>query len=107
MAQGHELQVRRQIRLDDGRKCHILFISESEQGRLPSIFKAVSAGSVLTIGDTDRFAEAGGIIGLYNLDEKVQFSINLEQAHNASLQINSQLLKLAKIVRREAREDGQ
>ena len=107
LAQGRELQVRRQVRLEDARSCHILFISESERPRLATIFKAVAAGSVLTIGDTDRFAESGGIIGLYDLDEKVQFSINLEQAHSASLQINSQLLKLARIVRREPREDAQ
>jgi len=68
---------------------------------------AVSGASVLTVSDVDRFAEAGGVIGLYNIDNNVQFSINLEQARSASLQINSQLLKLAKIVRRDAREDGQ
>jgi len=107
LAQGRELKVRRQVRLESARSCHILFIAESEHARLGSVLRAVSGASVLTVSDVDRFAEAGGVIGLYNIDNNVQFSINLEQARSASLQINSQLLKLAKIVRRDAREDGQ
>jgi hypothetical protein len=58
------------------------------------------------VSDIDRFAERGGVIGLYNIDNKLRFSINPEQAHSASLQVNSQLLKLAKIVH-DTREDGQ
>jgi hypothetical protein len=106
LAQGHELTVRRQVRLEDARSCHILFIAESEHARFAAVLRAVSGASVLTISDIDRFAESGGVIGLYNLDNNVQFSINLEQARSASLQINSQLLKLAKIVGRDAREGG-
>jgi hypothetical protein len=107
VAQGHELQVRRRVRMEDAKSCHILFVAASERGRLASILRAVSDASVLTISDIDRFAEAGGVIGLYDIDNKVQFSINLEQARSALLQINSQLLKLAKIVQGEARKDGQ
>jgi len=105
-AQGHELQVRRHIRPEDVRSCHILFVAESERARLGSIFREVSGASILTVSDIDHFAEVGGVIGFYDLDNKVQFSINPEQAHDAMLQINSQLLKLARIVGRSAREDG-
>ena len=107
VAQGHEVRVRRRVRLDDAKSCHILFIAASERGRLPAILRALNGASVLTISDIDGFAEAGGVIGLYNVDNKVQFSINPEQARSGSLQINSQLLKLAKIVGHGAREDGQ
>jgi hypothetical protein len=106
LAQGHELQVRRPVRLEDIKTCHILLVSESERNKLAPIFHAVSGASILTISDLDRFAEAGGIIGLYNVDNQVQFAINLEVSRSASLQINSQLLKLAKIVRSSANEDG-
>jgi hypothetical protein len=107
VAQGHELRVRRRVRLDDAKSCHILFVATSERGRLAAILHALAGASVLTISDIDGFAEAGGVIGLYNVDNKVQFSINQEQARSASLQINSQLLKLAKIVGRDTREDSQ
>jgi hypothetical protein len=106
VAQGHELQVRRKVRLEETRPCHILFVADSERTRLPAILRAVAGASVLTVSDMDRFAEAGGVIGLYDVDNRVQFSVNLDQARSATLQINSQLLKLARIVRRDAREDG-
>jgi hypothetical protein len=106
LAQGHEVQVRRQVRVEDARSCHILFIAQSERTRLRSILRALAGASVLTVSDLDRFAESGGVIGLYDEDNKVHFSINLDQARRASLQINSQLLKLAKIVERDAREDA-
>jgi hypothetical protein len=107
LAQGHELHVRRRVHLEDAKSCHILFVAESEHARLPAVLRAVSGGSVLTISEIDRFAELGGVIGLYKDDNNIRFSINLEQAQAALLQINSQLLKLAKIVGRRAREDGQ
>ena len=98
LAQGHELQVRRRIRLEDAKACHILFVADSERTRLAAVLHSVSGASVLTVSDIDRFAELGGVIGLYNVDNKLRFSINPEQARSASLQVNSQLLKLAKIV---------
>jgi hypothetical protein len=106
LAQGHELQVRRQVLLEEVKSCHILFVSESERGNLAPIFRALAGTSVLSISDMDRFAEAGGMIGLYKVDNQVQFAINLDAARDASLQINSQLLKLARIIRRSANEGG-
>ena len=98
LAQGHEVHVRRRVRPEEARSCHILFVAESEHAQLAAILRAVSGASVLTISEIDRFAEAGGIIGLYKVDNKLRFSVNLEQAHASLLEINSQLLKLAKIV---------
>jgi hypothetical protein len=106
LAQGHELSVRHRVGLKDARSCHVLFVAQSEQPQLAAVLRAVSDASVLTISDIDRFAESGGVIGLYNVDNKVQFSVNLDQARRALLQINSQLLKLAKIVHQDAPEDG-
>jgi hypothetical protein len=105
IAQGREVQVLRLVRLDDVRSCHILFISESERSRLATLLHAVAGAHVLTISDLDHFAEAGGMIGLYSLDDRIQFSINLQAAQGASLKISSQLLKLARIVQHDVRED--
>lgn len=107
LAQGHELRVRRHVRLEDARSCHLLFVAQSERARLAAVLRAVSGASVLTISDIDRFAEAGGVIGLYEVDSNVHFSINRDRARSAMLQINSQLLKLAKIVEPDAHQDGQ
>jgi len=105
VAHGREVQVRRPVRLEDARTCHILFIAEAERARVAPALLAVAGASVLTISDADHFAENGGVIGLYRLDDRIQFSVNLERARGASLQISSQLLKLARIVAPDAREE--
>lgn len=79
-------------------KCHILFISESEKGRLARIFNLLNYSSVLTVADLEGFASAGGMINLIMKDKKVSFEINLKAARKADLKISSQLLKLAVMV---------
>src|SRR5258708_8684937 len=48
LAQGRELKVRRQIRLEGARACHILFIAESEHARLRSVRRAASGARAPT-----------------------------------------------------------
>ena len=75
--------------------CHVLFIGTSEKVRLPEIFKALSAASVLTIGESDSFVEDGGIIGFYTDGTKVRFQINDQAARQAGLKISAKLVVLA------------
>jgi hypothetical protein len=73
----------------------ILFISSSETRRLPEIFAALRDSNVLTIGETDRFLESGGMINFVREGTKIRFQINEEAAKNAGLKISSKLLSLA------------
>ncbi|HUJ15343.1 MAG TPA: YfiR family protein [Thermoanaerobaculia bacterium] len=83
---------------DAAREADILFISASEQSNLPRILETVDARPVLTVGDMDRFASRGGIVGFRVEGTSVRFEINLQQAEKARLKMSSQLLKLARIV---------
>lgn len=78
--------------------CHILFIRQSEQQYLPQIFDSLKNVPVLTIGDMQKFAHAGGIVNLIMVGNKVRFEINLNAAQHANLKLSSKLLKLAQIV---------
>jgi len=77
----------------------MMFIAESEERRIPELLRVVKGSPVLTVGDVDGFAEAGGMIGLINADNRVQFEINNEAAQRANLKISSQLLRLARLVK--------
>ncbi len=83
---------------DSPEKCHILFVSASEHGRLGTILESLSGMPVLAVGDTPRFARSGGIIRLETVDNRVRFEINLGAAQNAKLKLDSRLLRLARIV---------
>ncbi len=79
--------------------CQILFVSSSEAGNLENILRGVLGNPVLTIGDTGGFAQRGVALNFYLENQKVRFEINLDAAKRARLNISSQLLKLARIVR--------
>jgi hypothetical protein len=53
---------------------------------------------VLTIGDTEGYAEQGVMVNFYLEDNMVRIEINIDAARRAGLNISSQLLKLARIV---------
>ncbi len=57
-----------------------------------------TTGPVLTVSDIDGFAEQGGIIGLSLNGERVEFTVNLRAARQAGIKLNSQLLRLGRVV---------
>jgi len=74
----------------------VLFINPSESKYYEEIIDIVKDNSVLTIGETRDFLEAGGIIKFVVEQKKVKFAINLIASRNANLDIRSKLLRLAK-----------
>ena len=95
---GRRVVVKRYTRAQDARGAQILFITASEEPRLPQTLHALAGAPVMTVGDLDRFAENGGVAGFFIDDSKVHFTINVTMAAHADLKISSQLLKLARIV---------
>jgi hypothetical protein len=75
--------------------CHVLFISNSEKKRLPEILQSLQGSSALTVGETDRFTEIGGMINFFAEGKKIRFQINPGAARNAGLKVSSRLLSIA------------
>lgn len=97
---GRKLVVRRFSGVEDAvKEASILFISSSERPALTRILRTLDRRPVLTVGDMDRFASRGGIVGFRMQGNTVRFDINLQEAEKAGLKMSSQLLKLARIVR--------
>jgi len=96
---GQVLAVRHIKKVEDAPGCRIAFISSSEKGRFRSILDALRGSGVLTVGDTEGFAEMGGVINLTLVDRRVHIEINLDAAKVQGLKISSRLLRLAQIVR--------
>lgn len=96
LVQGRPLQILRLARLDQPPPCHILFVGRPQEPNLAPIFALLGNRSVLTVGETDAFTRAGGMIRLLVSGQNVFFEINTEAAQHAGLKISSQLLKLAR-----------
>ncbi len=80
------------------RSCHILFVSRSKEKRYAKILQAVQGADVLTVGETPKFREAGGVMTFSFQEEALQFEVNLVAANGAHVKISSRLLAIAKRV---------
>jgi hypothetical protein len=87
--------VQRYRRVEDIDACNILFIGRTNPGQLMHILAALKGRSILTVGDTEGFAEDGGIIRFVTEKNRIRFRINVEAAEAAHLVISSKLLRLA------------
>jgi hypothetical protein len=85
--------------IKDAPRCHLLFISASEQDRLASILNSIAEQPILTVADMPRFARTGGIIALKVVDDRSQLEINVDAADRAGLKLSSKLLRLASTIR--------
>ncbi len=79
-------------------RCHVVFIGRAEQGRLKTVLAKLARLPILTVSDISDFAQAGGMIGLFEAEQRIRFNINITAARQANLKLSSQLLKLATIV---------
>ena len=95
---GRELQVKTFQATDDLRVCNILFISESEKKRLPSILAGLRGSSVMTVADMEHFIDTGGMVQFVMDDARVRISIDVGATGRARLKVSSKLLALARAV---------
>lgn len=93
--EGRPVEVLRTHRIDQVRRAHILFISQSELTRMEVIQSGLQNSSVLTVADFNR---PGIVISFVMENNKVRFAVNLDQAERAGLKLNSRLLSVATAV---------
>jgi len=79
-------------------KCQILFIARSEKDKLADILKLTEDKPILTVGDTDGFAEDGVLMNFFTSGSYIRFEVNIDRAEKSKLKFSSRLLKLAKLI---------
>jgi hypothetical protein len=98
---GRPFLIERAGEPSDLKRCHILFVSRAEKGRIAAILDQVRAWGVLTVGEDAGFAQAGGSITILIEGDAPKLEINPEAALAHNVKIHSKLLKVATIVRTE------
>jgi hypothetical protein len=91
----HPVAVRRILGPGESQHCRILFVSPSEESRVPAILKGLDGTGILTVGRGAQFTRRGGMIAFISEDSKVRFIVNLAAADAAKLRLSSQLLRVA------------
>ena len=62
---------------------------------IADVLSALKRRGVLTVGESDRFASAGGMIRFRVVQSRVRFEIDSQAAEAAGLRVSSHLMKLA------------
>ncbi|MFI5057189.1 MAG: YfiR family protein [Candidatus Acidiferrales bacterium] len=96
--ENRPLRVQHLKQLQEVEGCHVIFISANEKKRIPALLASLKDSPVLTVGETEHFAQEGGMIGLSLEENKIRFEINLGSVEHAKLKLSSRLLTLAKTV---------
>ena len=95
----HPLEIKLDVSPSDFQTCHILFVSFSERFDVEQIVEQTKDFPILTLADTEGFAERGVDINLLVVENKVKFEINKQCLDAKGFKISSELFDLATIVR--------
>jgi prepilin-type processing-associated H-X9-DG protein len=98
---GHPVVIRRLGTGANFRDCHIVFVSRSEKARVTEILSNVQGLPILTVGEIDRFCQAGGMVNFNLVDGHVKLDTNPGAVLAAGLKISSKLLSASKTVNTE------
>ncbi len=101
---GRHIQVRTLKKTDRYRSCQILFIGREDAKRYRAILGPIRDLPVLTVGETENFPDAGGIVS-FVFGESLQIDINAGAANRAQLKIRSTLETMARRVTNMAKTD--
>ena len=98
---GRRLSIVKLPQVNLNRRCHILFLDEEEKRMIENIQVIHTSDYVLSVSDDDGFVEDGGVVSVFAQNQNIEFEVNLKQALENGLFISSDLLSIARSVKRE------
>ena len=87
----------RGARLEQLPACQIVFVDVAQAAERRAVLARLNRQPVLTVGIAPEFLDEGGIVRLL-AGERVEMSINLDQARASSLTIPSTMLEVSRSV---------
>lgn len=92
---GRRLEVRTLDNLSGAAECHLLFVPAAEWRARPDLIAMVERPGLVTVGEGEEFARAGGVISFVAVDGTIRFAVNLAARDLADVRISSRMLALA------------
>jgi hypothetical protein len=83
----------------------VLFIHRSMQAESQNIIEYMRNRLVLTVGDEINLARRGGIVNFIKVEDAIRIEVNVVTANQIGLNISSELLKLASVVKAVTPQD--
>jgi hypothetical protein len=79
-------------------ECDILFIPKIKISELQKVIEHIKGLPVLTVSDTQGFAEKGCFINFYQFENKLRFEINQKRLQDAGFIVDYRLLRVSKVL---------
>jgi len=89
------IDVRKTTRLSNLGACHVAILGKDVEF---DAFRKAQSPFALTVGEGVNFVNQGGGVGLYRLDDRIRFDVNLDSTKAKGLKISANLLRLARNV---------
>lgn len=105
IAQAHQINgrpivIRSITSAADAAGVHLMFVCATDDDQAAAILGSLKNTAILTVGESRKFMDAGGIIDFVRESDKVRFEVSAVEAERHGLKISAQLLKLATVVRK-------
>lgn len=95
--QGRAFEVHRATDLANVPSCQIVFVAIQDPVKRRAALRELRSRPVLTVGDDPGFLREGGIIR-FQVSDRVEMSVNLDQARSVSLKIQTKMLEVSRDV---------
>jgi len=79
-------------------QCELVFISREAQDELDQVLAQTAGRPVLTVSDSEGFAQKGVLINFDHEGGKVRFEVNVEAMRKSGLKFSAHLMRLARLV---------
>jgi hypothetical protein len=96
--QGHAVTVRILTKGAPLPVCQLLYLTGSDLKQSLDAIEMVKGTVVLTVGDAEQFAQAGGMVELFVETGRIRFAVNIDALRRGGIRLSSRVLALAKIV---------
>ena len=80
--------------------CHMLYVGLERKVELPAFFSEIKYMYVLSVGEREDFVDKGGVINIVRTSDQLKFDINISTAINNGLWVSSDLLQLARQIKK-------
>lgn len=94
-AHGRSIELVQDPPADTGKPCRVVFFGTREASVLEQQLETWKSAGVLTVGDTARILDLGGVIGYVTVNNRVRFALNDQAAREAGLKVSVKLRKVA------------
>jgi hypothetical protein len=94
---GRMVRLVRATSIEQCRDAHIVFIGSEESRKSHDLLSKLGSLNILTVGESDGFLDAGGMINLARRERRVVLEVNMDSIRKGGLKVSSKLLALATV----------